>query len=338
MSPSFSTADKRKTKSGGRSRIMRWKVLVSAPYMQPVLDRFMHVFEENDIEIVVPPVNERLSEEELLQWVAEDIDGVIAGDDRFTDGVLRQAPRLKIISKWGTGIDSIDQEACRRRGVAVRNTPDAFSKPVSETVMAYMLCFARSVVILDREIRAGVWSKKPSRALYECTLGVIGVGNVGKAVVRRAVPFGMRILGNDIVDMPADFLEETGIEMVSKEELLRQSDYVSLSCTLDQTTHHLIRDRAFDLMKPSAVIINTARGPLIDELALVRALQEGRIAGAGLDVFEVEPLPDDSPLRQMNNVLLAPHNSNSSLDAWERVHHSTLEHLLEELRKGAGDR
>jgi len=313
---------------------MTRKVLVSAPYMQLVIDRFRDLLEENDIELVIPPVTERLEEDELLEYV-RDIDGAICGDDRFTKRVLQAAPKLKVISKWGTGIDSIDQEACRELGVAVRNTPNAFSEPVADTVMAYILSFARQVVRLDREMHRGMWEKLPGISLRECTLGVIGVGSVGKAVVRRAMAFGMQVLGNDIVDLPPEFLAETGIRMLSKEELLRDSDFVSLNCDLNPTSYHLIAERELSLMKPTAYLINTARGPIIEQPTLVKVLQAGQVAGAALDVFEVEPLPQDSPLRRMDNVLLAPHNANSSPDAWERVHHNTIRNLLEVLNEVA---
>lgn len=311
---------------------MRWKVLVSATYLQPAIDRYRPWLAEHDIEVVLPPVNERMEEADLLPWVG-DIDGAICGDDRFTARVLDAAPRLKVISKWGTGIDSIDQSACRQRGIAVRNTPNAFSEPVADTVLGYLLCFARGLPALDRHMKAGVWQKVPGRALRECTLGVIGVGNVGRAVVRRVVAFGMRVLGNDPVAMPADFLAATGITMVSKDDLLRQADFVSLNCDLNPTSLHLMDAAAFDLMKPDAVIINIARGPIIEEPALIDALQTGRIAGAALDVFEEEPLPAASPLLRMENVLLAPHNANASSETWERVHQSTIKNLIDALNE-----
>jgi len=313
---------------------MHWKVLISAPYMQTVMDRFRSTFVEHDIEVIVPPVNERLSEEELLRWIS-DVDGVICGDDCFTEQVLQTAPRLRVISKWGTGIDSIDVEACRRLGIAVRNTPNAFSEPVADTVIGYILCFARSLIWMDRKMREGVWDKIPGRSLQECTLGVIGVGDVGKAVVRRAVGFGMRVLGNDLVEMPSDFLSETKIGMVSQEALLQEADFVSLNCDLNPRSYHLMNDHTFSLMRSTAILINTARGPIVEEAALVRALEQKKVAGAALDVFEVEPLPTDSPLRQMGNVLLAPHNANSSPEAWERVHRNTIRNLLEVLKEHA---
>jgi len=311
---------------------MKWKVLVTAPYMQSVIDRFRNVFEENDVELIIPPVKERMEEEELLNWIS-DIDGVICGDDRFTEHVLRSASELKVLSKWGTGIDSIDSEACRKLGIAVKRTPNAFSEPVADSVIGYMLCFVRKLPWMDKCMKDGVWDKIPGMSLGECTLGVIGVGDVGKTLVRRSMAFGMKILGNDIKNMPSEFLSETDIEMVSKEDLLRQADFVSLNCDLNDSSFHLMSDDEFDLMKPAAVLINTSRGPVVDEQALVRALKNKKLAGAGLDVFETEPLPGDSPLMQMDNVMLAPHNANSSPEAWEQVHQNTINNLLAELQR-----
>ena len=310
---------------------MAYKVLVSCLYMQPIIDRFSHFFGDDGVEFVLPQVNERLSEAQLLPLVG-DIDGALCGDDRFTARVLEAAPRLVAVSKWGTGIDSIDSEAAERLGIAVRNTPGAFTDPVADCALGYILCFARRLVDLDRIMRSGRWEKLMGPALCECTLGVIGTGRIGKAVVRRALAFGMRIVGNDLVEMPADFLSETGIEMMGKDRLQEEADFVSLNCTLNPTSRHIIAARELALMKPTAYLVNTARGPLIDEPALVEALQTGAIAGAGLDVFEQEPLPQDSPLRRMENCLLAAHNANASPAAWERVHVSTVQNLVDELR------
>ncbi len=308
------------------------RVAITAPYMQSVIDRFRPQFELRGIEVLVPSVNERCEEADLLAWIG-DVDGVICGDDRFTARVLAAAPRLKVIAKWGTGIDSIDREACAQHGVAVRNTPNAFSEPVADSVLGYMLCFARNLPRMDRQMKAGVWDKIPGLALRECTLGVIGVGDVGKAVVRRALAFGTTVVGHDRKEMPADFLADTSIAMLNKPEILQQADFVSLNCDLNPTSYHLLGAEELALMKPSAVVINTARGPVIDEAALIDALQTGQIAGAGLDVFEDEPLPAGSPLRTMDNVLLAPHNANSSPQAWEHVHQNTIRQLLEVLEQ-----
>lgn len=310
---------------------MKWKVLVSAPYMQPVPEKYRKILEENDVELIVPPVKERLSEKELLELI-ENIDGVISGDDEFTERVFDSAPRLKVVSKWGTGIDSINKEAANARGIAIRNTPNAFTEPVADSVLGYILCFARKLPWMNKYMRAGEWEKIPGVSLSECTLGIIGVGNTGKATVRRAIAFGMRVMGNDIVQMPDAFIEETGIIMTSKEEVLRNADFVSLNCDLNPTTYHITGGNEFKLMKPSAYIINAARGPLINEPELIHALNTKLIAGAALDVFEVEPLPADSQLRSFDNVMLAPHNANSSPTVWEKIHKSTVDNLLEELK------
>jgi D-3-phosphoglycerate dehydrogenase / 2-oxoglutarate reductase len=309
---------------------MRWRVLVSAPYMIPVLDRFAPWFREHDIEPVVPPVQERLSEEQLLEWIG-DVDGVVCGDDRFTAAVMDSAPRLRVISKWGTGIDSIDLEAAEGRGIRVCNTPNAFSDPVADSVLGYILSYARDIPWATQEMRAGDWRKVPGVAMNECTLGIVGVGAVGSAVARRAVGFGSRLLGNDIRKVDPDMVAQTGMEMVGLERLLRESDFVSLNCDLNPTSQHLIDAERLSWMKSGAVLINTSRGGVVDEKALVEALDLRIIAGAALDVFEEEPLPAENPLRSMPNVLLAPHNANSSPGAWERVHENTLRNLLDGL-------
>lgn len=303
-------------------------VLFSAPYMVPFLDRFRPLLESCGLELIVPPVRERLEEEEILVYAGQ-FDGAICGDDRYTARVLEAcAPRLKAISKWGTGIDSIDSAAAARLGIGVFRTPNAFTLPVADSVFGYMLNFVRRLTAMDAAMKSGVWDKIPGRSLSECTLGVIGVGNVGKAVLRRARAFGMNLLGNDIVEIAPDFLLEQGVQMVPLEQLLAQADFVSVHCDLNPSSRHLINDQTLSLMKPSAVLINTARGPIVDEKALTSALLSGQIAGAALDVFEFEPLPLDSPLMKMDNVMLAPHNANSSPAAWERVHANTIRNLL----------
>jgi D-3-phosphoglycerate dehydrogenase len=296
--------------------------------MVPIIDRFRPLLESYGIELVIASVKERLNEDDLLA-LAGSFDGTLCGDDRYTERVLEACrPRLKVISKWGTGIDSIDQQACARLGIMLGRTPNAFTLPVADTIFGYMLAFARRQPWLDRDIKNGVWNKLPGRSLSECTLGVVGVGTIGKAVIRRARAFGMHILGTDIIEIAPDFIRENEFQMTDLEDLLNRSDFVSLNCDLNPTSYHLMNQRTLRLMQPSAILINTARGPVVDEPALIAALQDKTIAGAALDVYEVEPLPPDSPLVKIDNVLLAPHNANSSPAAWERVHRNTVRNLL----------
>jgi len=307
-------------------------ILFSAPYMLPLLERFRPIFEHHELELIITPeVHERLEEADLLKYAGQ-FDGAICGDDRYTSRVLEIcAPRLKVISKWGTGIDSIDADACARLGIKLCRTVNAFTLPVADTIMGYLLAFARRQPWMDKAVKAGTWEKIPGRALSECSLGIIGLGNIGKALTRRARAFGMTIFGNDIVEIDHVFIAETGIKMTSIEALLSASDFVSVNCDLNPTSHRLINARTLSLMRKQAVLINTARGPIVDEAALVAALNAGTISGAALDVFESEPLPPDNPLLRMDNVLLAPHNANSSPEAWERVHWNTIKNLLEGL-------
>ena len=311
---------------------MKWRVLVSAPYFLPVVEEFRSRLEAEGVEIICATVRERLSEDELLPLV-EAIDGVICGDDQFTERVLREAGRLKVISKWGTGIDSIDLAAAAKLGIRVCNTPNAFTDPVADSTLGYILCFARRLPWMNQDIRRGLWTKPDAVSLRECALGVVGVGNIGKAVVRRACAFGMTVLGTDPASLPDSFIEETGLRLVPLSALLSEADFVTLHCDLNPTSFHLIGHVELEMMRPSAYLINTSRGPVIDEQALVEALRARSLAGAALDVFEIEPLPRDSPLRALDNCLLAPHNSNSSTAARLRVHESTVVNLLKALRE-----
>ena len=313
-------------------------VLMTAPYMIPFLDRFRPVLADYGIDLIVPDVEERMEEEDILKYAGQ-FDGTICGDDRYTARVIEAClPRLKVISKWGTGVDSIDAEACAKFGVKLGRTPNAFTTPVADTVLGYMLAFARRGPWMDRAMKSGKWEKIPGKTLSELTLGVIGVGNIGKAVTRRAKAFGMKVLGTDIIDVDHVFVSESSIQMTTLHFLLSNSDFVSVNCDLNPTSYHLINSDTLALMKPNAILINTARGPIVEEKALVAALSSGQVGGAALDVFEFEPLPADSPLLKMDNVMLAPHNSNSSPTAWERIHWSTIKNLVEglgmQVRKG----
>jgi D-3-phosphoglycerate dehydrogenase / 2-oxoglutarate reductase len=302
-------------------------VLVTAPYFLPVLDRFRARLLAHRVEPRPVPVEQALTEDELLPLVG-DVEGMICGDDEVTARVIEAAPRLRVIAKWGVGVDSIDQEAAARRGVRVCRTPGAFDDPVADSALAYILAFARRTPWLDREVRAGRWAKLPGFSLAESTVGVVGCGSIGRAVARRARSFGAQVMGSDPSRESARLAESEGVRIVRLAELLAASDFVSLHAALDAGSRHLISERELGLMRPSAYLINTARGQLVDEPALCSALSSGTIAGAGLDVFEKEPLPADSPLRRFDSVLLGAHNANSSPAAWERVHESTVSQLL----------
>jgi len=308
------------------------KVLISAPYLINEFNEYDRIFKENKIDVVIAKVKERLEEDELMNYI-KDIDGVICGDDRFTRRVIDSASKLKVIVKWGTGIDSIDKGYAEKKGIKVFNTPGAFTEPVSDTVMAYVLAFSRRIFKLDNLMKKGEWRKIKGKALNELSIGIIGVGNVGSAVARKANAFGMKIYGNDIRKISDKMIEMYGIKMVSLDYLLKKADFVSINCDLNPSSYHLIDLKKLKLMKSSAILINTARGPIVNEKDLIFALKNKIIKGAALDVFEKEPLPEDSPLRTMEDVLLSPHNANSSDKYWKKVHENSIKLLLENLKK-----
>jgi D-3-phosphoglycerate dehydrogenase len=307
-----------------------FNVLVSAPYLQREFGDYRERFAAEGLHPIVPAVQERLEEHELLSLVP-DVDGIICGDDRITPRVLDHARRLKVIVKWGTGIDSIDAEYARRKGIPVRNTPNAFTGPVSDSVLAYLLAFSRNIVASDRIMKSGNWDKAPGFTLAERCVGIIGVGNIGQMVARKLTAFGARVVGTDVVNIPSDVRAACGIEMVSLDALLERADLVTVNCNLNPTSFHLLGRAQFERMQRHAVIVNTARGPIVNEIDLVWALQNGVIGGAALDVFEEEPLPASSPLRGMSNVLLSSHATNASPRCWKAVHENSIAMICESL-------
>jgi D-3-phosphoglycerate dehydrogenase len=217
--------------------------------------------------------------------------------------------KVKLVARFGVGYDSVDVAACNDSGVMLTITPDGVRRPVAASVVGFILALAHRMFLKDRLTREGRWAEKGNylgSGLMGRTLGVIGVGNIGKEIFHLIQPFGMKLLGCD-PNVPQSAVSSLGVTMVDKDTLLKQSDYVSVNTLLDEQTRGLIGAREFALMKPSAYFINTARGPVVTESALIEALQAGRIQGAAIDVFEQEPVSPDNPLLKMDNVIVAPH-------------------------------
>lgn len=217
--------------------------------------------------------------------------------------------RLKLVARFGVGYDSVDVAACTENGVMLTITPDGVRRPVAASVIGYVLALAHRMVLKDRLVREGRWNEKGDflgMGLMGRTLGVIGVGNIGAEIFRLAQPFDMRLLGCD-PNVPQSAMDSLGVTMTDMDTLLRESDFVSVNTLLDDSTRGLIGAREFGLMKPTAYFINTSRGPVVQEAALIETMQNERIAGAAIDVFESEPTSPDNPLLKMDNVMLAPH-------------------------------
>ena len=288
---------------------------------------------EAGFEPVYHPLTGKRTEEELIDLL-RGIDGVIVSSDPFTARVLSAAPQLKVISRTGVGYDAIDMKAATARGIVVTTTPGVNRHAVAEWAMALMLCCARKLTTNLDEVRRAGWTRHEGIDLAGKTLGLVGLGTIGKEVAQRATAFEMRILAYDLVqDLP--FAEAHRVTFVPLDQLLRESDFVSLHLFLNDASRHLINAERLALMKPTAYLINTARGGIVDTAALCLALKEKRIAGAGLDVVESEPLPPDSPLRECDNVYLSPHVGGASADARQLSGAMAAENLIRALR---GDR
>ena len=251
---------------------------------------------------------------------------------RFSRRVIDACPSLRMISIWGTGTDNVDHDACRDRGIVVTNTPGVNANSVAEQTMALMLAVARQIPAMDRGTRAGEWPRAMLVQLEGKTLGVLGLGAIGQRVATLAMAFGMRVLANAWRGDDGR-AGSTGAKYVELDELLRESDFVSLHLRLNPETNGLLSRERLALMKPSAFLINTARGALVDQAALVDALRNGRLAGAGLDVFQQEPILATDPLLALPNVVVTPHNAGTTEEVIAlglRKTVANVEHFLHE--------
>src|ERR1041384_6894885 len=255
---------------------------------------------------------------------AGELDKVIASAPalivRSETRLMAHAPNLRVVARAGTGVDTIDVPAATRRGIAVMNTPGANTVSAGEHAMGLLLALVRRIPDAAAAMRRGEWARKrfEGTELRGKTMGVVGLGRIGAHVAQLARAFGMQVIGHDPY-LPAERAAELHVRLLPIDDLLRQADVVTLHVALTDQTHHLIDATRLKLMKPTAVLINTARGELVDEVALADAVREKRIGGAAIDVFAVEPLPADSPLRKLARVILTPHLAASTAEAQERV-------------------
>jgi phosphoglycerate dehydrogenase-like enzyme len=283
-------------------------------------------------DVVTPEVPGQHLEGDALVAAMQGCIGVVAGDDKFTADVIGALPDLRVISKWGIGIDGIDLDAAAERGIVVRNTPGMFDDEVADVTMAYITMLARELAFIDRGIRAGGWPKPPGHSLRGLTLGIIGLGGIGRAVARRGAVAGMEVVGVDPSRESRAAAAEAGVTPCELDQLLASSDVISVNCPLNAATHHMLDDDAFSAMKHGVFVVNTGRGGVVDTDALVSALAAGRLGGAAVDVLEVEPVPADSPLKAFENVIFGSHNASNTLEASARTHAIAIDHLIEEIQ------
>ena len=261
-------------------------------------------------------------EADLIEQAA-DADAILTYGAQMTRSVMEKLPNCKVIVRYGIGYDTIDVEAATDNNILVVNIPDFCIEEVSNHAIALILASSKKIVILNNILKQEGWMQavgvqSPMASIYGQTLGIIGCGNIGRATARKAQCFGFRLIGSDpYVD--ESLATEAGIQLVSMAELLGESDYISLHTVLNAETRHMISTKEFGQMKPTAYLINTARGAVVDEPALITALREKKIAGAALDVFDKEPVDPENPLLKMDNVIVLPHTASFSDDAFRRL-------------------
>lgn len=305
-------------------------VLVTCRQMQVELPRHRERIENLGYEVIAPDLagRQQFTAAELLEY-APRLVGIIAGDDELDRAFFEGAVDLKTVIRWGIGMDSVDHDAAGRQGVSVRNTPGVFGQEVADSAFGYILNLARGYIGVDAAIRRGEWPKVEGITLAGSRLGVVGFGSIGQEIAKRGNGFGMDVVAFDpyVTAAPQD------VSKVDLDELLATSRFIVLACPLTPSTFHLINAERLALLQPDAYLVNVARGQVVLEADLIGALKGGLLAGAALDVFEVEPLPMSSELRNLPNVILGAHNGSNTREGVVRASATAVDFLIEELSK-----
>jgi phosphoglycerate dehydrogenase-like enzyme len=299
-------------------------ITVSPVYRQAV-DRMIRRLQSEGLAVhYLNRADEQLAAGELRELL-RGVSIYIVGNAPVPREVLEASPDLNLICKFGVGVDNLDRAAAAERGITITNAPGGNALSVAEMTIGLMLALVRNLKQVDRGVRVNQWRTTPGQELHGSTLGIVGLGNIGKQVAVRARAFGMRIVSNDIVEYAA-FCREHQVESVTLDALLAQADVLTLHVPLTPRTRYLIGETQLRRLRPGAVLIHTARGGVVEEAALERVLREGHLAGAAVDVFEREPL-GPSPLRDLDNVILSPHVAGITYQAAERIADRTIENV-----------
>lgn len=294
------------------------KVIVTCPPMLRSIDTVRPLFEKYNVELFTANVVQTLSVEELKNILPQ-YDGWIIGDDPAKREVFEagRTGKLKAAVKWGVGVDNVDFQAAKDLGIPIINTPGMFGKEVADIALGYVIALARETFFIDREVKAGRWVKPAGISLAEKTAAVIGFGDIGSNVAKRLLACDMKVNVYDPFYKPKPGLES--VTAYSFPEKIEDADFLVITCALTKENFHMVNESVFAKMKNGIRIVNVARGPLMDEEALIFALQSGKVHSAALDVFETEPLPMDSPLRKFERCIFGSHNSSNTIDAVRRT-------------------
>lgn len=304
------------------------KVLITCPPMLALVEAFGPIFKELGWEVTAPEVTQTLSESELVALVP-DHDGWIIGDDPATRAVFQAgwSGRLRAAVKWGIGTDNVDFEACSDLAIPICNTPRMFGAEVADIAVGYVIGLARETFFIDREVRKGKWPKPAGISLAGKTVAIVGLGDIGGNVAKRLLAADMRIIGYDPA-VPAGTIASE-IELATWPTDLDRADFLVITCALTSSSHHMLNTSAFSKAKRGVRVVNVSRGPVIDEQALIRALESGAVHSAALDVFEQEPLSIDSSLRHFERCIFGSHNASNTADAVVRTSDLAIKKLAE---------
>ncbi len=303
------------------------KVLVTCPPMLGMIDSFRPVFAESGVELTAPEVVQTLSVEALKEIVPQH-NGWIIGDDPATREVFAagKTGNLKAAVKWGIGVDNVDFDACKEFNIPITNTPNMFGNEVADIAMGYIIALARETFQIDDGVRMGEWPKPRGISLSGKTVALIGLGDIGQNTAKRMLAADMNVIAYDPIAKPA--AELGAVEMAVWPERLDEADFIVVTCALTASSHHMLNADIFNKTKDGVRVVNVGRGPVIDEKALVVALQKDKVYSAALDVFEVEPLPLESYLRTHPHCIFGSHNASNTADAVLRTSHIAIGKLF----------
>ncbi|MEH7380527.1 C-terminal binding protein [Bacillus sp. JJ1533] len=307
----------------------KFKVVIT-DYEYDTLEPERKVLEQLDVEIITVQCK---TEEDLIN-IAKDADGIIHQYASFTKNVINRLEKCKVIARYGIGFDTVDIDAATEKGIYVANVTDYCLDEVADHTVAMLLTLARKIVTLNNSVKSGEWDYKVSKPICRLknrVLGLVGFGNIPRNVAPKAQAFGLKIIVYDPI-VPTDIAEDMGVDLVELSELCKQSDFISIHTPLNKHTKGMFSFEEFNLMKKDACIINTARGPIIDEKALIEALEQKKIAAAALDVLEKEPINRDHPLIKMDNVLLTPHTAFYSEESERDLKQKTAQNVVDVLQ------
>jgi D-3-phosphoglycerate dehydrogenase len=307
-------------------------VLCTCPPMIGAIASLQSEFEKRGSTVFCPRFTQTLTVPELLELVPR-YEGWIIGDDPATAQVFAagRGGRLRAAVKWGVGTDNVDFAGAAASGYEVKNTPGMFGEEVSDVAVGYMLSLARELHVIDRGVRAGAWPKPSGVSLAGKTVALAGFGNIGRATARKLLAFGLRVIAYDPFFKSDPALPVENAEWPAR---LGEADFLVLTCALTPSSRHMLNAETLAMLKPGTRIVNVGRGPLIHEAALVAALQSGHVHSAALDVFEEEPMPPESPLREFHSCVFGSHNSSNTVEAVHRTSLKAIQLLFQRLEKG----